>query len=891
MRNLLLISLICLSTFQFITAQNQTNKTLKRIYTTNSLGQEKAPVIDGKLDDASWGNVAWGKDFIENDPDENTPPTYQTQFKILYDAKYLYIGIRSFDAEPAKIEKRLSRRDGFEGDRVTVNFDSYNDKRTGFSFTLTAANVKGEEFISNNGNNWDESWNPIWYTATSIDDKGWIAEFKIPLSQLRFGKAKEQVWGLQVIRQFFRNDERSGWQRIPKDAPGWVSEFGELHGLKNIEPQKQLEIQPFTVSQYKSFPKEAGNPFRDGKDFKVTAGLDAKIGITNNLTLDLTVNPDFGQVEADPAAISLDGFEIFFNEQRPFFVENKNIFDFRFGNNQDNIFFSRRIGRSPQGYPDTASGEFVNQPQNSTILGAAKFSGKTKNGWSIGILESMTAKEFAEIDNNGNRREELVEPFTNYFVGRLQKDFNNKNTYIGGIFTSTNRKIEGNLDFLRKAAYTGGLDFKHQWRNRKYYIEANVVVSQVSGSETAIANTQKSLTHLFQRVDASHVKFDPNRTSLTGTGGKFEFGKSSGGNWNYDAGFVWRSPELELNDIGFLRQADDIRQYAFVGYQTLKPFGKFRRIYANFSQFSTYDFDGNYNRIEYSIRGNINFKNNWGTEFGFIHKPRIYSNTILRGGPRFRFSRENINFFFVGSDSRKKFRFQAGYVYSHAKQNNFSFLSVETDFTYQPLNSLKISISPEFSKNPSKTQYVSEVSFNGTPRYINAEIEQQTLSSSIRINYTINPNLTIQYYGQPFIFRARYKNFNYITNPIADNLYDRFELFDDNQISFDGDNYLVDEDRNGSTDYTIGNPDLSFVQFRSNLVVRWEYTPGSEIFFVWSQGNTGLQDPKDHLFRSLHNQVFKEKPENTFLIKMTYRFFKVKTLATVQFLDWDKKHQ
>ncbi len=873
MKIFLISTFIFLYLFQNSSAQeSQRTVVEKRTYTTKFLGQEKAPVIDGILNDTSWNIVEWQTDFIENEPDENTAPTFQTKFKIIYDAKHLYIAIKAFDSEPNLIEKRLSRRDGFAGDRVNVVIDSYHDRRTAFIFTVTAAGVKGDEIVTNNGDNFDESWNPVWNTKVNIDNDGWSSEMKIPLSQLRFGKAKEQIWGLNIVRQIFRKDERSVWNRIPVDAAGFISEAGELHGLIDLIPQKQLEIQPFTVLQYDKYPKEGNNPFRDGSDFKMNGGIDAKMGITNDLTLDLTINPDFGQVEADPAEISLDGFEIFFREQRPFFVENKNIFDFRLGGNRDNLFFSRRIGRSPQGSVDITDTEFVDQPQNTTILGAAKFSGKTKDGWSIGILESVTAKEYAEIDTNGERREELVEPLTNYFVGRLQKDFNDNNTFIGGIFTGTNRKIDENLDFLRASAYTGGLDFKHEWKDKKFYIEGNMILSHVQGSKEAILNTQESLTHLFQRVDAGHVEVDPNRTSLTGTSGMVEFGKSSKGHWRYGIGANWRSPELELNDIGFLRQADVIRQYAWTRFRTLKPFGKFRSISGRFNMSTSFDFDKNYNRIEYRLSGSAEFKNNWGIETGFIYKPRIFTNTILRGGPRFHFSPEHINFLFVQSDQRKKFRFTVGYIYSQAKQNNFSFLRFETDFTYQPTNSLSISLSPEFSKSPNKTQYVTETTFNGQSRYITAEIDRQTLSASMRINYTINPNLTIQYYGQPFISRGTYTNFNYITNPVADDLYDRFQLFNNNQITFDGSDYLVDEDTDGTTDYEIGNPDFSFVQFRSNLVVRWEYIPGSEIFLVWSQGNTGLQNSKKRLLRSLDNQIFGEKGENTFLIKATYRF-------------------
>jgi len=823
---LLYIGFLCIPISGF---SQETSKTIpKRIYTTSSI-QGEAPKIDGILDDESWNSVAWASDFIENRPDENTPPTEQTKFKIMYDAKFLYVAVRAIDKNPDQIVKRLSRRDGFDGDWVEINIDSYHDLRSGFSFTVTAAGVKGDEFISNNGNNWDGSWNPIWYTKTNVDSEGWTAEMKIPFSQLRFGKSEEQIWGLQVQRRFFRKEERSTWQRIPLDAPGWVSEFGELHGLKNIIPQKQVEIQPYIVSQYDTYPEENGNPFRDGDDFTLNGGLDGKIGVTNDLTLDFTINPDFGQVEADPAA---------------------------------------------QGFPNTASQEFVDQPQNSTIIGAAKFSGKTKNGWSIGVLESVTGREFAEIDNNGTRRRELVEPLTNYFVGRLQKDFNDRNTFIGGIFTATNRRLEDNLNFLHRAAYTGGLDFTHNWKDRTYYLQGNIVASHIEGSKEAIANTQNSLTHLFQRVDAGHVNVDPNRTSLTGTGGKMEFGKAGSGTWRYDAGVIWRSPELELNDIGFLRQADEIRQYANIRYQTTKSFGNFRQISGRFSQFTTYDFEGNFNRIQYEVNGNLRFLNNWWIDFGGAHKPRIFTNTFLRGGPRWRFSDENFGYAFFGTDERKKLRTSWGMVYSQAKQNNFVFFEVSGDVTYQPTNAMRISISPSYNNNPNKTQYVTEADNNGNTRYILGNIDNQTLSAAIRFNYTINPNLSIQYYGEPFVSIGRYKDFKYVTNSIADNLNDRFYQYQPNEITFDAasDSYLIDEDADGNVNYSIGNPDFAFVQFRSNLVLRWEYIPGSELFLVWSQGTTGFGNARDHVLQSLDNQILGQQPENIFLMKFTYRF-------------------
>lgn len=863
-------------------AQDSTEVIIKKKYTTKALGEYAAPTINGILEDEAWNLVEWSGDYIEWQPDENTPPTHQTKFKILYDSKNLYIGVRCYDSEPDKIVKRLSRRDGFDGDWVEFNIDSYFDKRTAFSFTITAAGVKGDEFISNNGNNWDESWNPIWYAKTNVDDKGWTAEMRIPLSQLKFGNADEQVWGLQSTRRFFRNEERSLWQRKPVDQPGWVSEFGELHGLKNIQPQKQLEIQPYTVAKTETYEAEEGNPFRDGSESNITAGLDAKIGITNDLTLDLTVNPDFGQVDADPSAIALDGFQIFFQERRPFFVENKNIFDFRVSQSEagntfgsDNIFYSRRIGRSPQGYPDTVDGEFVDQPDNTPIIGAAKFSGKTKDGWAIGVLESVTAQRTATIINDeGDTRKEMVEPLTNYFVGRLQKDFNQRNSYIGGIFTATNREqIPEQLNFLHDAAYTGGLDFKHQWANRDWYVGGNINMSHVRGSEEAITNTQQSITHLFNRVGADHVAVDTTRTSLTGTGGNVQIGKVGNGHWKFESGATWRSPELELNDIGFQRQADDVRHYTWIGYQTLKPDSTFRRVGINYNHWTAWDFQGNHNYLQFNANSWQNWKNNYQSNIGFNIAPIEYSNFALRGGPRLRQSPWVSFWNNISTDYRKKLRFSFYHNGRRALDNSIKNYYMEGGFVYQPINALRVSVFPSLDINHDKLQFIDNFDdVNGTPRYLNGKIDQHTLSMSVRLNYTINPNLTIQYWGQPFISRGRYSNFKHITDPVAKVFEDRFIQYSAEQTTLSDGTYAIDEDLDGVTDFSFDNPDFSFVQFRSNLVIRWEYIPGSEIFLVWSQDVSRDGDPIAGLLPSLGDNIFGQKPQNIFLLKATYRF-------------------
>ena len=332
------------------------------------------------------------------------------------------------------------------------------------------------------------------------------------------------------------------------------------------------------------------------------------------------------------------------------------------------------------------------------------------------------------------------------------------------------------------------------------------------------------------------------------------------------------SPELELNDIGFLRSADEMIQYANLRYRSIKPTGVFRDFNVRFNQFSAFDFEGNYNRIQYQINGSASFLNNWEIDFGLAHKPRIFSNSILRGGPRWRFSKENFQFFFVGSDRRKNFNGTIGLIHSQAKENNFSLLKFESELNYQPTNAFNISLSPEYSISKNQTQYVTQSDYNSDSRYVLGTIDNHTLTASVRLDYTINPNLSIQYYGQPFISRGRYKDFKYVTNPVAERLTERFQLYDSNQINLSGNDFQVDENRDGTMDYSFSNPDFSYVQFNSNLVLRWEYIPGSELFLVWSQGVKSSVSSSDGLFEGFETGILDERPQNIFLLKATYRF-------------------
>ncbi len=863
-----------------LNAQTGTEAEKKRIANAFKLEPTEEINVDGLLNENIWANVKWEEDFVQRQPNEGEKPLQDTKFKIAYDAKNLYVGVKCLDNEADKIVSRLGRRDSYEGDLIVISFDSYHDLQSCFSFTVNAAGVKADEKLSNNGQSADSNWNPIWFTKTNIDAQGWTAEIKIPFSQFRFSKDANQVWGLQFMRKLFRAESRSTWQRVKLDAGGWISNFGELHGLKDLNGIKQIELQPYVLGSVSNHEKEENNPFRTGTEKSISAGFDGKIGINNALTLDFTVNPDFGQVEADPAALALDGFQLFFNERRPFFVENKNTFNYNVSQSSagntfgfDNVFYSRRIGKNPSLYPSIEDGEFMKQPQNTTILGAAKISGQTKNGWNIGIMESVTANEYAEVDSFGTREEILVEPLTNYFVGRAQKFFNNKNSAIGGIITATNRKLEDNLDFLHKSAYSGGIDFEHYWKDRSWLLSGRMIFSQVNGSEKSILDTQESIAHLFNRQGQNYLSVDTTLTQLNGNGGTIKVGKFGGGNFMFESGFTWRNPGLELNDIGFMRQSDDLRHFTWAGYRWRKPFSIFNFAGANYNHWFAFDYGGNFNLASFNVNAFATFKNNWNGGFGSNINPLFYSNNELRGGPRFRYTPENNVWVWFESDQRKKLFFGTHNSLGSTIDESKDYVASEIWATYRPNNALKISLSSTYNTSKNEIQYVSTANHDGTQKYIVGTLKRKTLSAALRVNYTINPNLSLQYYGQPFITRGRYTAFKQISNAEAKFLNNKAINFQEQSISFDAEEgeYKVDIDMNDDYDFSFYDPDFAFVQFRSNMVLRWEYIPGSELFFVWSQGTTGFGDSNERLGRTLNTQLLDRKMENIFLIKATYR--------------------
>ncbi len=851
----------------------------KKRYQATSI--DVAPEIDGILDDQIWEKGTWIDDFTQYEPFNGRPVSQRTEFKILFDKDNIYAAFKAYDTSPDSIVNRLTRRDNPDGDLVGIILDSFHDLRTGFLFGISSSGVKYDQMFINDGETEDSSWDPNWWVKTSINEEGWVAEMKIPFSQLRFEENSGDIWGLEVARVLYRKNETSFWQHVPKDSPGLVHCFGELSGLEKIKPRKIFDITPYLVAQAETFKAEPENPFLAKGSFKnIHGGIDAKIGVTNNMTMDLTINPDFGQVEADPSEVNLTAYETFFSEKRPFFVEGNNITNFGLGIGDgdignDNLFYSRRIGRRPQCDLDLPDDQYAQIPTHSTILGAAKLTGKTQNGLSLGFVEAVTAEEEAEIDDDGERSFKTVEPLTNYFVGRVQKDFNEGKTIIGGIFTNTYRDLPDDLaDEMHKTAYSGGIDFTQYFKDKNWMFNVNSAFSQVNGSKEALAATQKSSARYFQRPDNDYTEFDPERTSLTGTGGRMMIQKLNG-HLNLMGTLIWKSPGFETNDLGYLRETDQLVGLLWAGYNIWEPKGIYRSINFNSDIFTFWNFGGDVITRGFEWNASSTLKNYWNVWTGGNIQSGTFSTSMLRGGPAMKTpgrAHARIGF---STDSRKKLGFEFYTNVNKGFEDYYKSTYTEIAVSYKPTDYLSFSLSPGYNKSFTELQYVTHITEENTDRYIFASIDRKTISASIRASLNLSPDLTLQYWGQPFVASGKYYDHKQILNPVADNFNDRYQILAPNQITRLDDDYSVDENVDGITDYTFENGDFNVQEFLSNLVVRWEYNPGSSVFLVWSQTRSGFNDSGNMDYFNDMGDLFDKddnKPHNVFLIKFSYRF-------------------
>ena len=822
----------------------------------------RPPVLDGKSDDPIWADARVIDQFVEYEPNEGAETRFKTEVRVAYDDKYIYFLAVMHDPAPDSIISLLSRRDvRTQSEQLKIVIDSYHDRRTAYQFAVNPAGVKRDYYVYND-NIEDDSWDAIWDVATAIDSRGWIAEFRIPFSQLRFANKPEHTFGLLMVRDIARTKQRISWPLYYRGKQGYISQAGELNGIQKVPTPRRLEVTPYAVSKAETKVKDdvTGYEMRPA----ASAGADIKYGISSNLTLDATINPDFGQVEADPAVLNLTAFETFFQERRPFFLEGTGIFQFNVACGDidtgcTGLFYSRRVGRSPQlaGLPGYRDPRNVNA---STIMGAAKVTGRLGSGMSVGILNALTQRE-------ANPADKTIEPRTNYFVARMQQDLLGGSSGIGAMVTAVNRERDFySIDILRQQAYAGGVDVRHRFLNNNYEMRAYVSGSLVSGTADAIANTQASSIHQFQRPD-DKLKYDPTKTSLFGDAERISLSKFGGGITRFQSVYQRFAPGYEINDVGYLQRADEQLFRNWFALQFNKPNKVFNRAGFNFNESNSWTASGLPLSLWVNHNANIEFKNTWWGFYGLSvnnFAGKQFDDRAARGGPAIRRS-PDVNGH-IGFDLDQRWRFVPSFFAGGGKSDEGHSREywAEPYLSIRAASNMSASVGVNLSNSINDNQWYDNVVDDAdVTHYTFARLKQTQVGLTTRFNYTATPNLTFQAYVNPFIATGTYSNWRQLSaTPRADDYADRYET------------YLFDHDENDATPDAQGDPGgLRFLSFNSNAVLRWEYRPGSTLFFVWTHGRDDFQGvPTQFDFQQQTRDIFRLHPNNTFLIKASYWF-------------------
>ena len=782
---------------------------------------------------------------------------------------------------PDSIIARLVRKDvDINSDLFGVFIDSYNDKRSGFYFGVNAAGTQYDGVLYND--TWDDdTWDGIWEGKAKVDNEGWVAEFKIPFSQLRFEMTSKNIWGINFRRDIARRNEKDFLVYIPKNENGFVSRFAELKGINNISPPDRFEILPYLTTRAEYTHPELNDPFHSSSHYTPGLGADFKMGLGTNLTLNATVNPDFGQVEIDPAVINLSDVETYFSEKRPFFVEGSSIFNFGQGgaNNywgfnwsNPNFFYSRRIGRVPQGsLSDDA--DFIDRPEGTHILGAAKITGKIGEHWNVGAIQSLTSREYGRVDESGIRTEPEIEPQTYYGIIRAQNEINEGQQGIGFISTATTRFFnESKLkDEINKDAYVFGVDgWTFLDSSRTWVLAGWTGLSHVSGSQSRIIDLQSNSQHYFQRPDAKSFSLDSNATSLTGYAGRFVLNKQRG-NFFFNSAFGFISPKFDINDLGFLWRADVLNMHVGAGYFWTEQTSIYRYLETGGAIFRNYDYDGDITWEGIYHFGFIRFLNYYTINWNLAYNPQTVNNRATRGGPlTLNPPGYQVNLY-LNSDDRKDVVAGAGFYTYQQRSYSYNW-EFDTEMEIRPASNVSLSISPYYSINKEYSQWVNsfdDVTAKNTfgKRYVFALLDQKTFGAGVRLNWTFTPQLSLQLYAQPLISSGKYTDFKELAKSKT---YD-FNLYGTGNSTFDEATLTADPDGNGPADpIVIDNPDFNFVSLRGNAVLRWEYVPGSVIYFVWTQTRSDSQEDGKFNFGHSFNRLMDIKADNIFMVKFTY---------------------
>ena len=857
--------------------------------------------IDGRLDEAAWNAAQPIGDLIQSSPVEGAAPSEKTEIRILYDESAIYIGARMYDSQGAKgVRAPLARRDvimnggsGLTSDAISLVFDTFRDKNGRVWFELNPQGVKGDH------QNGDASFDPVWDGEARIDSAGWTAEFRIPFSQLRFSRDTAQVWGMQVWRKIDRANEYDMWAFWRNNEGGGPAYFGTLEGINVASRPRQIEVVPYVTSRATMEDVPSANPYRSDRDMKFRAGGDVKVNLTSNLTLDATVNPDFGQVEVDPAVVNLSVFETTFSEKRPFFVSNSGYFSTGglscyFCNNVSSLglTYTRRIGRSPQLASLVASrSEFADVTDATTILGAAKVTGRTRSGISVGLMDAVTKSETAQFRTSANSddQELEVEPLSNYFIGRLRKDLRGGSTRIGTIGTLVNRSLSNDdqRSRLRSSAGVVGFDFDHRWSNRTYSLNIQTALTDIRGDTAAIRRAQQSSARYYQRTGREggsdglfDIDYDPTRTSLNGYGAYARLAKENG-NWLWETMQNWRSPGYETNDLGVLSRADYKYMLANVVRQWTTPGSWYRSIWTNVGAQASYNYEGDRNDFDIHSYGQVTFRNYWNTNLVQIYRPSFLDERLTRGGPTVKRYGYNFLGWGIRGDGRRRVVWGMNIDYSTPLDTDEGGrIAFYPSLTFKPSPSVNVSVSPSWDRDFTAQQFVTSFSDPNAPagfggvRYVFGRLEQKTFAMNTRVNATFTPNLTLELFAQPFLASGDYTSFKEFARPKSG---DMIHYGEDNGstisevVSGDGRSYAIDPDGNGpAAAFTIDDPNFNVRSLRGTAVMRWEYRPGSTLYFVWTQQRQGFSSFGDFDFSRDRSALFRDKPTNVFQVKATY---------------------
>src|SRR5256714_6394846 len=804
-----------------------------------------APVLDGKSDDPAWQDAQVIDQFVEYEPKKGAETRFKTEVRVTYDDKNLYVLARMYDPAPDSIVSLLSRRDvKTASEQLKLVIDSYHDRRTGYELAVNPAGVKRDYYVYDDTNE-DETWDAVWDVATRIDSVGWVAEFSIPFSQIRFNNAEEHTFGFMVVRDIGRTSQRISWPLLDHDKQGFMTQLGDLGGIRSLATPRRLEVMPYVVTKNETRP--SGSSFDHPQS--MSAGADVKYGLSSNLTLDATINPDFGQVEADPSVLNLSAFETFFEERRPFFLEGAGIFSFRtacgdIDTQCTGLFYSRRVGRSPQLagiYGDASS------PTNTTILSAAKVGGRLGRGLSVGLLDALTQRE-------QGAQGATIEPQTNYAVARLQQSISGGSGDIGAMVTGVNRSMDAQSSpYLRGSAYTGGIDLRKRFFNKNYELTGYVAGSIVRGTAAAIAATQLDGVHRYQRPD-DNIAFDPNRTSLSGNAERLTVSKFGGGFTRFQSVYQRFSPGFETNDVGFQPRADEQMFRNWFALQLNNPSKAYRMAFFNFNTFQTWTTEGLPTNMSLNTNWHVQFPNQWWGHIGgnFGNFKATYADREARVGPAVRRSSDYDVCGGIELDSRKSWtpNMFFGQYGGDAGHSVGRWINPAIDLRMSSRFSTSLGFNYEKATNDNQWNGNFGVSGVDTTHYTFARLNQTTLSLTTRMNFTASPSLSLQFYAQPFMTTGKYTNWRELANPRAEKYEDRYKP------------------------YLGGDPGgFDFKQLRSKTVWRWENRPGSTLFFVWQEGRELSSDQaSDCYFRHDLTNLFSLHPNNTLLIKASYWF-------------------